>query len=197
MIDEVNLVPKNVLIRQVIRKSLRMWIGIWLASIALFLSGALIAWNHYSELLRSSRDIQTQAAPIQKLKEQVVQMRTELAEFKEREKLLLTMGSNHSPTSLIGLVSQATQAADSKVRVRELHIESIVQHATSAADSTPVSDIYTFSVQGYGMDDSSVSAFVGSLRDSQFFSEIHLRSSIVEIVDGKQVKAFSLACQIN
>jgi hypothetical protein len=174
----VNLLPANVLRKQLLYDRVVLWSVVWL-----FGFGAIgihnwrqACWLETATLLERRGKVQHQQ--LQKLEKETREAKQTIDELQRSEALTLDLASDVSPTVVLGVVSRAARTSEDKINVRRFFMEQR-GHGKSASVSDRILEI-----EGFGNDNLAVARFVATLRDAQLFDRIELKESKESKVGG-------------
>ncbi len=178
----VNLLPPNVQRRELLRRSVRLWIAPWVGA-ALVLAAAGGIWLRYDvteAALAQSLDRQHERAEL--LEASLLTVRGEIAELERQVTADRPLEDPTPGATAVGIVSQATRKL-----AGELHVEHLAFETREPAGLQPVGDTADansmrriLAVRGVALEGSSVVRLAAALRETGAFAAVEVKSVAAE-----------------
>jgi Tfp pilus assembly protein PilN len=177
----VNLLPSSFVLKRLVQQRIRQWacvygvVGVALILLCFPLLNAWAGARHRLEQLliavEPSRDLQA---------EQIELVKQSMAVEQKLGQLKKTVIIDRS-TALLGVVTQAVQAAGRQVQIQEMQVMSNEgQHRLT--------------LRGLAADSESITRFMESLQTSKVFPRVELRSTQERFISERTVQEFQLEC---
>ncbi|MEQ8791298.1 MAG: PilN domain-containing protein [Pirellulaceae bacterium] len=206
MNTHLNLLPVGYLRARLIRRRLAVWAPIWLA---LILLGAANWWASYAACdeaaaAREARERQYQ--PVQRTTTQVNVLRRQIEELNSRENVLDDLLEPHPPLSGLGFIGRSAAACGGRVRVNRMVLERSKTTAPAARRQTGAprqagaaehaSDaVSRITLDGAGLDNQAIAAFVEALKSTGAFRQVELNSTIRTGDEIDAMRTFVVTCE--
>ncbi len=177
--------------RLILRDRLAAWSLVW---IALATAAALSYWSSFRESQQrvaaaSRRD--TQYRQVVKAQDEVTRIRQQIEQLRQREALSLLLADDLPSLLIVGIVSQAAHDSGSNTCVQYLEL------SRTAALNDGVIDVQrTLELNGLGVDNLAVARFVASLRDSQLFDHVELKSAASQQQGDHKARSYVVHCTL-
>ena len=177
-----NLLPDDWLRRLLIRRRLRQWAVVWIASFLVCLTASLVM--HLTHLRHRTRfeNVRQAALPVQQTAKEVQQLQNRLKLLEGREALLGALESGSHPFQLLGIVGTSSHSNLGTIRVGDFTISTSqssqnTSPAPQSAAPVAVSHDVELTVSGIASDDIAIAQFVAELRSYEMFDKVVLVSS--------------------
>lgn len=172
-------------IRQTVMSGLKTWMIVYLISGLVLFAAAWRSWNQNSKQRIALNAAQLQYAPLERLEQELVQIRSETDSMQKRERLVLELSENRSMVALLGRLSIVANDCHGKININDFLLT-----AESNQDET-----YTkLTLSGVGVNDVAIAQFVAELRDCEMFTTVQLTSSGTSKTGEKLAKVYALEC---
>jgi len=196
----LNLLPIGYLRARLIRRRLVVWVPIWSA---LILLGAANWWSSYSSCdaaarAREARERQYQ--PVRRMMTQVKNLKRQIEELNNRETMLDDLAEPHPPLTALGIVGQSAAQCEGRVRVNHMVLQRTKSPAQPALRQVapagaPTDGPSGITLDGAGLDNQSIAAFVEALKSSGAFVRVELNSTVRIGDDVNAMRTFVVTCE--
>lgn len=202
MKTHLNLLPIGYLRARLIRRRLALWSPVWLA---VALLGASRWWTGYTECRavadqRMAREQRYE--PVKRMMVKVGDMRRRIDELEARETMLDELSEPHPPLSGLALIGLSASKCDGRVRVDHLVLERNKSAAAPAAGRRQAPNVESLSagrsrvlLDGTGLDNQAIAAFVEALKNTGAFLEVELKSTVRTGDETDAVRTFMVVCE--
>lgn len=201
MSQHLNLLPYSYRQRGLIRRRVKLWLCIWLASalLAACLYGAsYAAMNSQRDEMR---ELEAACEPLRLLEHDARQISEKLVELGGRKSLLAQLDRGEQPVQLIGLLADAVRRTHGGVVIHDLVVEPFrleeeyVEKDAQGAEKKLRRQIERFRLRlgAFGSDDLAVAHFVSVLKDAALFENVTLIST-GEPVQRAELREFIVEC---
>ncbi len=178
----VNLLPPNVQRREVLRRSVRLWIVPW-AGAALALAAAGGIWlRHNATQAALAQSLERQHARAELLEARLLAVRGEIAELERQVAADRPLEDLTPGATIVGIVSQAARSL-----AGELHVEHLAFETREPAALPPVGGAAgadslrrVLAVRGVALEGSSVVRLSAALRETGAFAAVEVKSVAAE-----------------
>jgi hypothetical protein len=196
----LNLLPIGYLQARLIRRRLAVWAPLWLA---LILLAAANWWSSYSSCAAAARAREARERryqPVRRMMTQVKHLGRQIEELNNRETMLDDLAEPHPPLTALGIVGQSAAQCDGRVRVNHIVLQRR-QSSTPAARrqvapaGAPSSGPSRITLDGAGLDNQSIAAFVEALKSSGAFVRVELNSTVRTGEDVNAMRTFVVTCE--
>ena len=193
----INLLPEKLVIQMLVRRRLRQWALVWAA---LLIAGIVVMAGNYRDVQQSQLQLDaltSEIHPLQQLQVQTASLDSQLDVLQQEVDVLEHICVPDRSLALLAILGKATKSSDGKVQIERMHLSSnasrqISKKSRSAA--TPA-DLSSLSLQGVTDGDKSLASFVESLRNSNVFHQVELRSSLMYQIDETHGRQFQIECK--
>jgi hypothetical protein len=207
----LDLVPASFRNRLRVRTRHRVWPAVW--GVALVACTAAVLWQR--EGLHAARaeaeGLRRRVAPLRAVESRTRALRRELGEVARRNELVQSLERHRPPVRLVGAVSRSAAPLAKDLSVEELRLEQQAVERTAAAKKPglrPRADAdagaaagtdagavrHEVTIIGSARDDVAVTRFVHSLRESQMFHTVQLRSTRPVVSSGGLQRKYEVTC---
>ena len=191
MKSHLNLLPRSVIQRQVVRSLLRSWA--YVAGIVMLLA---IAWTIYEEHLTTQAQqrltkLQTSYDATNATLRNVRLLRSELAKSEQRQATLPADDSQRRLLTLLGLLSSAAETNTQGVAVNSFKLT--LDTAPPAASTVNTHTLHV-ELRGVAADAVGLADFVASIRAWKVFTQVDLKSSSEVKVGTTPAHQFVVEC---
>lgn len=191
MKQHLDLMPLAIQRRLILGDRLAAWSLVWIVLAAV---AAAAYWSNFRESQRrvvaaNRRDAEyTQVVAAQ---DEVTQVRQQIEQLQQREALSLLLADDLPSLLIVGIVSRAARDSGSNICVQHLAFS----RTTSSNDG--VIDVQrTLELNGLGSDNLAVARFVASLRDSQLFDRVELKSAASQTQGDRKARSYVVHCTL-
>jgi hypothetical protein len=203
----LNLLPLVYRRRQLLRRSLVKWSGIWAACAAVSCGACWFAWQRSQLLLRTAAATERNAAPVESLVTEQAAIRAALQAFDAKGTVLGRLRSRRPLLSLMAVVSSSARRCEGRLVVQHLAFDrkdepnsdgSPPSHAAAPPNPTPPkNDSWgSVTIRGDAVDNLAVATFVVGLRDSGLFRNVELKSCLRAPTPGRPIRTYLLECDL-
>jgi len=200
----VNLLPSAIVWRRLMLKRIRQWGCVYcLMGISILgWNSPLLGkwWNGLSEL----REMQSASEPIRQMQSDQVRQSQEAVALEKKTSQLRAAICQDRTNALLGIVAIGARSTDDAIQIQEMQMlvstksnEAIM--ATGPNQSPPVASKPArherqLTLRGIATEGEAITALMESLKDSQVFEKVELRSTQGRFVSEKTVQEFQLEC---
>jgi Tfp pilus assembly protein PilN len=185
MRTHLNLLPWKCRRSQTVRRRLRQWGVVWAAVAILTGAGCWLSAIERRTVQQAVGQLEQQVAPVETMRAQIASFREKLDRVRRREAVLVLLEDGRPPLALLGMVSRSARQCGGHLRVEQLTVRSSEPAKAPApvpakADATakaPPSVSTAATIKGTAQDNLAVARFVLSLRQTQAFDRVELKSS--------------------
>lgn len=192
-----NLLPEDYRRRRLVRRRLLQWIMISLVVVVGCVSTLIVRGGQLSRLQRAVAERRRVYAPTKTMLAEIPRMEYEMQELSRRDGMVAKLRDPRPPLTAIGMVSQSAARCKGGVRVLQLIVERPETTPPpldgDAAEDKVKSGLIT--IQGTGADNPAVAQFVASLRRTQAFRRVDLKSSVRGRFALSDVQRFVVECE--
>jgi hypothetical protein len=176
MKDTINLLPASYRRQQILRKRAFQWSAI--------MSGVLVAgwalhWYELHEHQALSQQLEVlrrEHQPTQTMLRQLVDMRQALGELQQQETIARELEDQRTALTLLGVISQAAQKTNGRLRVTKLELTNFQSLNTAQAAGPSAGEPSGLQLTGVSLDYPAVAELVDGLQRSGIFSVVELNS---------------------
>jgi|EndMetStandDraft_5_1072996.scaffolds.fasta_scaffold175436_1 hypothetical protein len=194
----MNLVPKAFQRKLLVRKRVRQWF--LPCAVALGVSVAAVGEVGYRlrTLSVEASRLDAQLQPMNDMSRKADEVASRLKSLVGHESVLHEIAGVQRPISLLAVISQSAGQSNSRLQIRKLTVQqasaetstsSKQKQATASTTSTEIT------IHGVAVDDADVAAFVQSLKSSQAFSTVELKSTTSAVVADVAVRQYDVSCR--
>jgi hypothetical protein len=196
MTPRMNLVPKAFQRKLLVRKRIRQWFPP--CAVALGISVAAVGEIGFRlrTLSAQASQLDAQLQPMNETSRKADEVAARLKSLVGHESVLHEIVGVQRPISLLAVISQSAGQSNSRLQIRRL----TVQQASTETPNVPKGPTATMTstevtIHGVAVDDADVAAFVQSLKNSQAFSTVELRSTSSTVVADVAVRQYDVCCR--
>jgi hypothetical protein len=192
----MNLVPKAFQRKLLVRRRIRQWfVPCAIALIASLTAVGEVGYRFRNLSLESQR-LEEQLQPMNAMSRDNDQIAVRLKSLVGHESVLNEIVGVQRPISLLAVISQSAGRSNSRLQIRKLTVQQSSVDVATAQKATAVSKTLTeITIQGVALEDGDVAAFVQSLKESQAFSAVELKSTIGAVVTDVAVRQYDVCCR--
>ena len=196
MIPRMNLVPKAFQRKLLVRKRVRQWF----TPCAVALIASLMAVGEVGYRLRKvsleAAELDGRLQPMTAMSQANDQIAARLKSLVGHESVLHEIVGIQRPISLLAVISQSAGRSNSRLQIRKLTVQQ-TSTESAVAPKAPVTSMTSTEIiiQGIALEDGDVAAFVQSLKDSQAFSTVELKSTTSSVVTDVAVRQYDVSCR--
>ena len=195
MIPRMNLVPKAFQRKLLISRRMRQWF----TPCAIALMASLTAVGEVGYRLRNlsveAASLEARLQPMNEMSQANDLIAARLKALVGHESVLNEIVGVQRPISLLAVISQAASRTDSRVQIRKLMVQqSSADSGIRQAGKAPGS-VTEITIHGIAIEDGDVAAFVQSLKESQAFSSVELKSTASAVVTDVAVRQYDVSCR--
>lgn len=203
----MNLVPIKFRKKLATRRILRVWSAVWCACLLTGVALTSVAWWNKSQADAEHRTLEAQAAPLRKLKGETLQLTREIGVIRKRESIVADITGIDQPLNYLGLVSHSAATVNEQMLVNKLTLleaeeitarPKVVGKPNKNQAHQPqkkAKKIVELRLTGLATDDASIAAFLNSLRTSDAFSSVELKSSTLMPLPNGNGRQFEVICK--
>jgi hypothetical protein len=195
MKTSINLLPASFQRQLMVRRRALQWTAILSAGLTI---GGVIRWIDLREhdVLSQQLDLLAREhQPTQVMLQQLVDMRRELADLEQLEKIAQELEYQRPALSLLGIISAAGEATGGKLRVTGLELIGLQQESVADKSGTNDGTRSGLTLTGVAIDNPSVAKLVSGLEASGFFRTVELVKS--KVVDGNDsLREYQVRCEL-
>ena len=196
MTPRMNLVPKAFQRKLLVRKRMRQWFPP--CAVALGISVAAIGEVGYRlrTLSVEASQLDAQLQPMNEMSRKADEVAARLKSLVGHESVLHEIVGVQRPISLLAVISQSAGQSNSRLQIQKLTVQPVSTEISKApkepTDTTTSTEI---TIHGVAVDDADVAAFVQSLKSSQAFSTVELKSTTSTVVADVAVRQYVVCCR--
>jgi Tfp pilus assembly protein PilN len=192
MTPRMNLVPKAFQRKLLVRKRIRQWFPP--CAVALCISVAAVGEVGYRlrTLSVEAANLDARLQPMNEMSRKADEVAARLKSLVGHESVLHEIAGVQRPISLLAVISQSAGQSNSRLQIRKLTVQ---QASTEAAAKEPATTSTEITIHGVAVDDADVAAFVQSLKSSQSFSTVELKSTTSTVVADVAVRQYDVSCR--
>ncbi len=167
----VNLLPVSYRRQQIVRRRAVQWCSV-VAAVLVF--GAAWHWwelREHRQLAEQLEMMSREHAPTQTMLKQVVEMRKQLEELDQQEKVAAELEQQRNALKLIGVVSQSAEMTKGRLRVTKLELTDFQRIGATGGQGGVASGLL---LSGVSLDNPSVAELLTGLKKSGLFSRVEL-----------------------
>jgi hypothetical protein len=193
MTPRMNLVPKSFQRKLLVRKRIRQWL--LPCTVALGISVAAVGEVGYRlrSLSVEAAKLDEKLQPMNEMSREADGVAARLKSLVGHESVLHEIAGVQRPISLLAVISQSAGGSNSRLQIRRLTIQQASTETTAAKEPKVSSTEIT--IHGVALDDADVAAFVQSLKSSQAFSTVELKSTTSTVVADVAVRQYDVCCR--
>ncbi|GAA5507633.1 PilN domain-containing protein [Novipirellula caenicola] len=193
----INLLPEKLVIKMLVRRRLRQWALVWAA---LLIAGIVVMAGNYREVQQSQLQLDaltSEIQPLQQLQAQTASLDSRLNVLQREVEVLESICVPDRSLALLAVLGNAAKSSRGKVQIERMHLSSSANReaAKKSTATTPPGYLCTVSLQGVTDGDQSLASFVESLRNSQVFHQVELKSSLMYQIDETHGRQFQIECK--
>jgi len=172
MKSAVNLLPMTLRRQQIVRRRVVQWTS--LICTVLVLGWAWHWWEMGEDraLVKQLEVLEREHAPTQRMLKQLIEMRRQLDELQHQETVASELERQRHALTLLGVISQASQKADGRLRVTKLELTDFQN--TNRPEGIGAAGGAGLLLGGVSIDNPSVAELMDELQDSGIFSRVEL-----------------------
>lgn len=189
MKTHLNLVPEKSHKRNQMRRCVRVWIRVILACSLLISIAGIAQWKLFSRERERLASIEAEYEPIRQLKIENGRMRKQLSELQESEGFALKLAKDQPLLGMIALPSEAAAANSNSIYLKRVEIVH-----TPIGISDDIGNEIELSIDGVSIDKKSAELFANSLRESQAFRTVNVKSGAFTTVGQQSHHLFHIEC---
>lgn len=186
----VNLLPRTIQRRMLMRRCLRAWSLIWIAAAALVALPILHQWHGLRALQSRLQVLAAACEPLHALQTSTARLAAARDDKTQQLDLLASLQSDGRTLRLIGLLSRQRTQATEAVQVQTIAAMPLndppaspantkpASKTTSAASLVPQQRPWRISMIGQARSDAAINALVGTLREANNFRRVELKSIV-------------------
>ncbi|EMI21469.1 secreted protein [Rhodopirellula maiorica SM1] len=193
----INLLPEKLVIKMLVRRRLRQWALVWAA---LLIAGIVVMAGNYRDVQHSQLQLDVlanQIQPLQQLQVQTASLDSRLDVLQQEVDVLESICIPDRSLALLAILGEAAKSSSGKVQIERMQLSSNRNRENSkraAAASLPTY-LCSISLQGVTDGDQSLASFVESLRKSNVFHLVELKSSLMYQIDETHGRQFQIECK--
>jgi hypothetical protein len=189
----MNLVPKSFQRKLLVRKRVRQWFP--LCAVALAISVVAVGEVGYRLRILSVEAAKLDATlqPMNEMSRKADEVAARLKSMVGHESVLHEIVGVQRPISLLAVISRSAGESNSRLQIRKLMVQQVPAE-TSGAAKPPVTST-EITIHGVALDDAAVAAFVQSLKNSQAFVTVELKSTSSTVVADAAVRQYDVCCR--
>lgn len=181
----VNLLPPNVQRRELLRRSVRLWIAPWVGAALVFAAAGGIWLRYNATQAALAQSLERQHARAELLEARLLTVRREIAELERQVAADRPLEDLTPGATIVGIVSQAAHKL-----AGELHVEHLAFETREPAALPPVGGAAgadslrrVLAVRGVALEGSSVVRLSAALRETGAFAAVEVKSVAAEPSD--------------
>ncbi len=193
----INLLPQKLVIKMLIRRRLRQWALIWAA---LLIAGLLVMSANYRSLKQCQVQLDSyrqRVRPLASLQLQTSDIEKRLKTLHREVEVLETISAPDRSLALLAILGNAAKSPQYKVQIERMSLASTVNRVATQKPPTEPSHamLSSVSLQGIADGDFGLANFVQSLRESNVFSQVELKSSLQYQRENLTGRQFQVECK--
>ncbi len=193
MKKSLNLIPDQLQIRLLIRRSLKQWIVLWTVCLVAGLGLWLVSWHQSQDLQREVDQLEVGVADVHQLISEGDRLLGDLRHLELQHAKLASLSNLHVPLSILGLIGHSARSSDGNVRLDELRI----RMANDAGEAKSLSgQKLVLDLSGTALDDESIERFVTSIRLSGVCGSVELKSTRHVAAGENSQRSFRMECML-
>ncbi len=182
----VDLLPSNIRVKVQVRTAMRRWARTWATLAAAVGVYCCIPLTALITASNAQTKIAARCEPLNKIEAEIIGTRRLVARLTNEKRELEKLNGVDHTLDLLNVLVQAAKASNGQIQLQKLGIsiaktKAPVTPSRRGAPSTPVAtspDLESsISLQGVAEGDSTLSTFVDSLRQSNVFKRVDLKST--------------------
>jgi hypothetical protein len=195
MTPRMNLVPKSFQQKLLIRKRIRQWLPPCATALVISLTAVGEVGYRLRNLSVQASALDEQLVPMNEMSRKSDEMATRLKSLVGHESVLNEIVGVYRPISLLAVISRSAGNSNSRVQIRKLTVRQ--SPVAGGVAKTPAASVTSteITIHGVALDDSDVAAFVQSLKDSQAFAAVELKSTTSTVVTDVAVRQYDVLCR--
>jgi Tfp pilus assembly protein PilN len=191
----INLLPASFRRQQILRRRAFQWSTTVLAVLTLGWG-----WHQYEHreavtLTQQLESLEREHAPTKTMLDQLVNMRKQLDDLQQQEKVARELEFHRNALTLLGVLSKTTQATSGKVRVTKVELTGFqnMRRADPKAEQNAAADGLV--IHGVSLDNPGVAELLDGLQDSGLFSRVELLVSKEREEGAVSLRDYEVRCE--
>lgn len=203
MTPRMNLVPPAFQRKLLVRKRIRQWF----VPSAVALMASLTAVGEVGYRLRnlslSAAALEERLRPMNEMSQDNDLIASRLKNLVGHESVLHEIVGVQRPVSLLAVISQSAGRTESRLQILKLTVQQTLAEKPvdrkpggNAAATVARRDVTTeITITGVALDDAAVAAFVQSLKESQAFAAVELKSTVGTVIADVAARQYDVSCR--
>jgi hypothetical protein len=195
MTTRMNLVPQSFQRKLLVRRRIRQW----LTPCAVALLASLTAVGEVGYRLRGlsvqASELEEQLVPMNEMSRKADDVALRLKSLVGHESVLNEIVGVQRPIALLAVISQSAGRSGSRLQIQRLTVQQIPGEGSGEKRPEASWGSTEITIQGVALDDADVAAFVQSLKGSQAFSSVDLKSTTSTVVADVAVRQYDVCCR--
>lgn len=174
MKNMINLLPVSFLRQQIVRKRATQWCAIISTVLTIGWGWHLFEHREQIGLFQQLESLQREHRPAKTMLKQLVEMRQQLDELQQQELVARELEHHRDALTLLGVISNTTQATKGRVRVTKVQLTNFQNLRTTSFGDERAKTDDGLVLTGVSLDNPAVAELVDGLSDSGVFSRVEL-----------------------
>lgn len=192
----VNILPWNFRRRELLRQRLFQWSVVWGIGLVLAAGAGWFESRAYKTELQVMQVKEGMDEPLQRLKADSERMRAQLNELSAKDALVVQLQDQPPPLVVLGLASQSARQCGGRIWLKNLQFQWTRKRlATTQQTASDVGPTGMLTLQGTGEDNLAVAEFVATLRETECFDRVELKSSVGMDSSGVRGRSYLMECR--
>jgi Tfp pilus assembly protein PilN len=191
----INLLPASFRRQQMLRNRAYQWS----AAICLVLvAGWFFHWYELREQRAMEQRLEVltrENEPTQVMLRQLVEMRKKLVDLQQQELIARELEHQRNALTLLGVISQAAQKTDGRLRITHLELADFQSQPTTDAAGAPAAQGGGLRLEGVSLDNPSVAELVMGLQQSGIFSRVELLAVNEQENSDSSQRRYEIQCE--
>jgi hypothetical protein len=195
MKNMINLLPPSYRRQQLVRKRVLQWSTVLCGVLLL---GWALHWyesREYRALTQRLEVLRREHRPTENMLSQLVEMRQKLVDLQQQEAIASELEGQRTALTLLGVISQAAQRTNGRLRVTKLELTSFQSMHDAQAANVPAEEASGVLLAGVSLDYPAVSELVDGLQTSGIFSLVELNSMKERAGDDASLHDYEVRCK--
>jgi len=195
MTPRMNLVPQAFQRKLLIRKRMRQWFVPCAIAFLLSLTAVGEVGYRLRNLSLQAAALDAQLVPMNEMSLKTDQVSERLKSLVGHESVLHEIVGVQRPIALLAVISQSAGRSSSRLQIRKLTVQQTSTDSGTPKTAASAGAATEIMIHGVALDDADVAAFVQSLKGSQAFSTVELRSTTSTVLTDIAVRQYDVCCR--
>ena len=190
MKTHLNLIPAKIRCRQMIQRTLWIWLVACGLAVTVIVPVGWMKWSSAHARQLQVASLEREFEPIRCLKIDLNTLRDNVKQASQRTTVSFDFNESRPLPTLIAAISQAAAEAEGNVSVESLVLDRNLKPEMSDGGQA----VYQLVLKGIATDSADLARFVAGLRRCQLFQRVDQKSTIQSSIGEIAVERYEVAC---